>query len=287
MKILILGKGLVGLALKKAFIDLKPICWDIQNLDITDFRKTQKKISQLKPDVIFNAAAYTDVEKAETEKELCFKVNAEAVKNLAKVSLEIQAKFFHYSTDFVFDGSKKEGYKEEEIPQNPLNVYGKSKLAGENYLREISENFSIPNFYLIRTSYVFGIGGKNFVTTMLNLADKLSEIKLVSDQFVSVTYALDLAYASRQLLQNQNFTGGIFHRTNGGVINFFDYAFEIFQIKKNFDKKFKVPKLIPISLKDYISKAKRPQYSILINTKLPPLRFYYEALKEYLIDIHL
>lgn len=282
MKILILGQGLLGFELKKVFADLNPICWDVGELDITDFQKTREKILKLKPDAIFNAAAYTNVEKAEDEKELCFKVNAEAVKNLAAIARDIKAKFFHFSTDYVFDGLKEEGYKEDDIPQNPLNVYGQSKLAGENHIREISDNFSQPNFYLIRTSYVFGSSGKNFVATMIDLAKKLPELKVVSDQFASVTYALDLAKTSRKLLENKNFSGGIFHRTNEGVINFFDYASEIFKIKEKIDKNFIVPKLTPISLADYPSKARRPQYSILLNTKLPLLRCYSEALREYI-----
>jgi dTDP-4-dehydrorhamnose reductase len=282
MKILILGQGLLGSELKKVFANQEPICLDINNLDITDFEKTKKEIFKIKPNVIFNAAAYTNVEKAQEEKELCFKVNAQAVKNLAQISKQIKAKFFHFSTDYVFDGLKKEGYLEDDIPKNPLNVYGQSKLAGENYIRAISNDFKIPNFYLIRTSYIFGPGGKNFVLTMINLAQTLPEIKVVFDQFACVTYAPDLAKATKELLENKNFSGGIFHRTNDGVINFFDYAKEIFKIKKELDGNFNIPKLIPIKLKDYPSKAPRPQYSILLNTKLPLLRNYQLALREYL-----
>lgn len=289
MKILILGQGLVGFELKKIFADLSPICWDIDDLDITDFKASRVKILRLKPDVIFNAAGYTNVEKSEQEKELCFKVNADAVKNLAEISRNIKAKFFHYSTDYIFDGLKKEGYKEDDIPKNPPNVYGQSKLAGENYIREISKNFTLPGFYIIRTSYIFGQNGKNFVSTMINLAQKMTEIKIVHNQYASVTYAPDLARASRELLENKSFLCGIFHRTNSGVINFFDYAKEIFSISKHINKEknkgFITPKLTPIKLTDYLSKARRPQYSILLNTKLPPLRHYSEALKEYINNI--
>lgn len=285
MRILILGKGLLGAELKKAFSDKSPVCWDINDLDITDFDKTRQKIFDLKPEIIFNAAAYTDVEKAEDQRDLCFKVNAQAVKNLAQISKEIKAKFFHFSTDYVFDGQKKDGYTEDDIPQNPANFYGQSKLAGENFLREISNNFKIPGFYLIRTSYIFGQNGKNFVSTMISLAQKLPEIKLVSDQFASVTYAPDLAAATKELFEDRSFSGGIFHRTNSGVINFFNYASEIFELKKELDFNFQIPKLIPIKLKDYPSKAKRPQYSILLNTKLAPLREYKKALKEYLLNL--
>lgn len=282
MKILILGLGLLGSELKKVFANYNLTCWDIAELDITDFKKTRENIFDLKPDVIFNTAAYTNVEKAEVETKLCFKVNAEAVKNLAQIAFKIKTRFFHLSTDYVFDGKKKDGYQESDVPENPVNFYGLSKLAAENYVREISNNFQIPGFYIIRTSYVFGQNGKNFVSTMISLSQKLSEIKVVSDQFSCPTYAPDLAQAIKELSENKNCSGGIFHRTNQGIINFFNYAKEIFQIKKEIDKSFNIPKIIPIKLNQYSSAVKRPQYSILINTKLKPLRHYKEALKEYL-----
>ncbi len=280
-KILILGaKGMLGSDLCFIFRKDKPICWDIKELDITNKKEVEKKIKKLKPEIVINAAAYTDVEKAEKEFFLAKKINAEAIKTLAKICAKIDAIFVHYSTDYVFDGKKKNGYQEKDIPKNPVNKYGLSKLLGEKVIENCK--LKIKNFkhYLIRTSWLFGskiepTKHKNFVQTILKLAKEKKEIKVVNDQFGKPTYTFDLAKATKKLLFEKK-PFGIYHLTNEGVTSWYKFAKEIVKVTK-----LKI-KISPCQSWEYKSLAKRPKYSILVNTKLPRLRNWRKALKDYL-----
>lgn len=280
-KILILGaKGMLGSDLCFVFKKEKPICWDYKDLDITDRKKVRTKIKKLNFSIVINAAAYTNVEMAEKKFSLAKKVNAQAVKNLAEVCAEIGAIFVHYSTDYVFNGKKKNGYREDDSPENPVNKYGLSKLLGEKEIIKCkleNENFK---YYLIRTSWLFGSKTephqhKNFVETILKLAKEKKELKVVNDQFGKPTYTYDLAIATKELI-NKRMLFGIYHLTNEGVTTWYKFAKEIIKISRL------KTKIKPCKSSQYKTIAKRPKYSILINSKFPKLRSWKLALKEYL-----
>ncbi len=269
-KVLILGsKGMLGQALAEEFQDYKLTLWDKNNLDITHRKTLQNKISHLAPDIIINAAAYTNVEEAEKNQEQTLKVNGKAVGYLAQIAKKINAILVHYSTDYVFEGKNYKGYKETAQP-NPINVYGKSKFLGEALLRRY-----IEQYYLIRSSWMFGREGINFVDKILRKAQSSATLRVVNDQWGKPTYASDLARATRQILEQER-PFGIYHLTNEGKTNWCQFARKILTLKgiKTTVK--------PISSQEYHSPVKRPMYSILLNTKLPRLRHWEEALEEYL-----
>ncbi|MCK5466192.1 dTDP-4-dehydrorhamnose reductase [Candidatus Parcubacteria bacterium] len=273
MKILILGyKGMLGHELVKEFENgHELILWDRDQIDISRKEEVIEKVSKLCPDIVINAAAYTAVDEAEHNKNLAYKVNGCAVGFLATVCKEIDALFIHFSTDYVFDGENHNGYKENHS-YNPINMYGKSKALGEKMIFDISSKY-----YIIRTSWLFGKNGKNFVETMLRLAKEKKDIRVVNDQFGSPTYAKDLASEVRKLVESQN-QSGIYHITNSETCSWYDFAVKIFELS-NLNLKVK-----PIKTEEFPTPAKRPIYSMLINTKLPPMRKWEEALKSYLIE---
>ncbi len=270
MKILIIGaNGMLGTDLAQEFAEYNPTLWAREDLDITNFDDVDKKILNSDFEIVINAAAYTNVDKAEDEEDLAILINGDAVFHIATACKKIGATFVYYSTDYVFDGEKKEGYKEDDIT-TPKNAYGRSKLAGEKAI------LSLPDlkYYLIRTSWLYGKAGKNFVATMLRLAQGGKEIKVVNDQFGSPTYAVDLARATKEILIS-NPEYGIYHRTNSGQTSWHEFAKEIFSI-------FNVQaNLVPCSSAEYQTKALRPKYSTLISTKLPSMRSWKECLREY------
>lgn len=272
-KILILGaQGMLGHDLCRVFSEFQPVCWDKKNVDITNHSDLEKKLKDLSPEIIINAAAYTAVDLAEDQKELANQVNGQAVGYLAKIAQEIGAILVHFSTDYIFAGTKKEGYKEDDLP-HPLGAYGQSKLLGEQLLQKYVEMY-----YLIRTSWLYGKNGKNFVNTMLNLAKEKKEISVVNDQFGKPTYTLDLATATRQLLQKQ-LPCGIYHFPNEKETCWYEFAKKIFELARV------NVKVRPIATKDYPTRAQRPKYSSLINTKFPLLRSWPAALNEYLKEL--
>ena len=260
---------MLGSDLMLAFSELNPIGWDRNEIDIGDPRQVDSKIKNLSPNIIINAAGYTAVDKAEDETELANKANGEAVGYLAKIAKEICAPLVHYSTDYVFAGDNKQGYLENDKP-DPIGAYGESKLLGEKRLQEEAEMF-----YIIRTSWLYGKNGKNFVQTMLGLAQQKDELKVVNDQFGKPTYAKDLAWATKKLIAEQ-YPCGIYHLSNEGQASWHQFAKKIFQLAG-----INV-KLTAIKTSDYPTKAVRPKYSSLINTKFPPLRHWQEALTDYL-----
>lgn len=269
-KILILGsKGMLGRALVQEFQDCNLTSWDKNNVDITKRKVLQNKISRLKPDIIINAAAYTNVEEAEGNQEQTLKVNGKAVGYLAQIAKKLNAILVHYSTDYVFEGKNRKGYK-ENIQPNPINVYGKSKFLGEALLRRHCEQY-----YLIRSSWLFGKEGINFIDKILQKAQSNATLTVVNDQWGKPTYTRDLARATRQILEQER-PFGVYHITNEGKTNWYQFARKILLLKGI------KTKMKPISSQEYRSRAKRPMYSILLNTKLPRLRHWEEALEEYL-----
>ncbi|HLD25468.1 MAG TPA: dTDP-4-dehydrorhamnose reductase [Candidatus Andersenbacteria bacterium] len=275
MRVLILGsRGMLGRQLVGAFDDLDTIGWDKEELDITDAKQVQEKVSALRPHLIINAAAYTNVDGAETERESAFAVNEVGVRNVAQAAKEVGAKMVHYSTDYVFSGEREEGYAEDDVPDAPVNAYGESKLAGERALAEIK-----PDYYLIRTAWLYGAGGKNFVDTILRLGREKPELKVVDDQRGSPTYTVDLADATRMLVDAHE--PGVYHAVNAGETSWYEFAREIFQ-QAGLDTAVK-----PIPSAEYPLPAKRPRQSILRNTRGPQLPEWQCALRDYLDSLQL
>lgn len=275
MKILVTGaRGMLG---KDLTGKLQGTCelWirDIDDLDITDKNKVLIEILNIKPDVIINCAAYTNVDKCETDQDTAFAINADGVKNLALACKEAGSVLYHISTDFVFDGKKKEPYKETDSV-NPLSIYGKSKLAGEQYIQSILTEYAI-----FRTSWLFGCYGKNFVSTILNLSDEKDEIQVVNDQSGCPTFTVDLAEVIIRMLDRQS--RGIYHVCNSGICSWYDFAVKIIELSE------RNTKIIPITTQQLKRPASRPQFSALDCTKLiaetgKHPRKWIDALKEYL-----
>jgi len=285
MKILILGaKGNLGQQLVKIFSDgeTELIAWDRGEIDITDRELILKKVDDLKPEVIINAAAYNAVDECEAndkEYEIAKKINIDGPKFLAEASLKVGAILAHYSSDYVFDGEKKEGYIETDEPK-PINRYGKTKFHGEKRVLEYSGQGL--KWYLIRTSKLFGPKGKSqfakssFFDSMLELSKTEKIIEAVDEEISSFTYTPDLAKATKDLILSGK-GNGIYHITNGGNGSWYDAAVELFKLTGADIK------VIRISSEKLERQARRPKYSVLVNTKLPALKDYREALREYLL----
>lgn len=268
-KILILGAGgMLGADLVKAFSGEEVIGWTHEDFDMTD-RNSFKKILQIKPDVIINSAAYTAVDKAEEDVERAFKINADAITALSRVADKCGAVLVNFSTDYVFSGEKKGGYTENDVAEGALNVYGKSKAQGE-------KNLTAKKHYLIRTSWLFGKNGKNFVKTMLE--SNKPERRIVSDQIGKPTYAADLAEAVRELIDDMP-EFGIYHLVNEGPVSWYEFAKEIFEMAGV------NVKVTAVASSEFVRLAKRPKNSVLENTKRPHLRSHLEALRDYLKEI--
>lgn len=260
--ILILGaNGQVGTELQRSFADTGEImAWDRKTADLSKPEELRPLIAQLQPDVILNAAAYTAVDRAESEPELATMVNAVAPRVLAEEAARINALLVHYSTDYVFDGSKKSPWTEDD-PANPLNVYGRTKLAGEQGIQDAGGRYLI-----FRTSWVYGPHGHNFLKTMLRLGSERDELKIVDDQYGAPTSSAAIADATRKVVDKA--AGyGIYHLTCGGVTTWCRFAQEIFgQYQQRSGKK--MARIIPIPSSEYSTPAKRPVNSVLSNEKL-------------------
>lgn len=260
IKILITGaNGQLGMCLKdqvKKFPLFEYHFKSSKELDITDSKSVSLLFSEENYDYCINCAAYTAVDKAEEERERAFLVNAEAVKYLAEASKKSNTTLIHISTDFVFDGTKTSPYTEEDIP-NPLNVYGASKLKGEQYVQD-----TLSNYFIIRTSWVYSEYGNNFVKTMLRLAKERDEISVVNDQIGSPTYAGDLAGFLLTIIAKNSNKYGLYNYSNEGVISWYNFATEIFKIKALAINVKAIP------TKEYLTKARRPLFSPLNIDKL-------------------
>jgi dTDP-4-dehydrorhamnose reductase len=229
------------------------------DLPIDNFELIRNIFKGIKPQYCINCAAYTAVDKAESEKDLAFLINAEAVGVLAAVCKEHETKLVHISTDYVFDGKAGTPYK-EDATTNPNSVYGKSKLEGEKQLMQFN-----PEAIIIRTSWVYSSYGKNFVKTMLRLMDEKTELGVVDDQFGSPTYAADLAETILKILTHPSSLTthpGIYHYSNSGIISWYEFAEAIREISN------KKCRIYPIPTSQYPTAASRPAYSVLDNTKI-------------------
>ncbi|HEX7846483.1 MAG TPA: dTDP-4-dehydrorhamnose reductase [Chitinophagaceae bacterium] len=254
-----LGKELKALEFAYPQFDL--VFLSREDMPIHHFELVRNTFKAHQPNYLINCAAYTAVDKAESEKELAFQVNAEAVGVLAAVCKEHDCRFIHISTDYVFDGNATLPYK-EEARTNPQGVYGASKLEGEKQAVELN-----PDSIIIRTSWVYSEFGKNFVKTMLKLMSEREELNVVYDQVGSPTYAADLAETILRIISNcqlsiGNWRPGIYHYSNDGIISWYDFAVAIRELSRS------TCKINPISTAEYPTTAKRPAYSVLDKVKI-------------------
>jgi len=257
-RVLILGAfGMLGHDLQTVFPEA--ICHG-RDVDITDETAVFSCITRAKPKVVLNAAAYTDVDGCEEDPGSAFRVNGEGPGYIAKACNAAGAVLIHYSTDYVFDGARPE-YFEEDTP-HPINVYGESKLLGEVRVREYTDDYRI-----IRTSWLFGRHGKNFVDTMIQLSRQMYQVRVVNDQIGRPTYTVDLAGKTADIIGGEP---GIYHITNDGRCSWFEFAEAI------------IGNAVPVSSAEFPRKARRPAYSVLMNTKTSPMRHWKDALSEYL-----
>ncbi len=273
MKTLVTGaSGMLGQAVMQTWSDLDPIGFDLPELDITNPPAIARALDLYQPDAVMNCAAYTAVDKCETEETKANHVNGTAVGYLAKACTLRNVRLIHISTDYVFAGTNSAGYP-EDAPLAPLNAYGRSKAKGEH---EIVNN--AHQYYLIRTSWLYGPGGNNFVKTMLDLAKTKPELKVVNDQHGKPTYTRDLAVFIKQLLLDHA-PSGIYHGVNEGKTTWYDFTREIFRLAN-----VNTP-VVPCTSTEFPRPAKRPAYSTLLNTKRPLMRPWTEALRDYLAEI--
>ena len=278
MKILITGaNGLLGHELISVLKnDHTLILLSHSQLDISDLESVNKHIDSSLPDIIINSAAYTQVDLCESNYDLAFKSNALGPKNLAIKCNQLGIPLIHISTDYVFEGNEKNKKPLEENDKlGPKTVYGKTKLEGENFVKE-----NCDKYFILRTAWLYG-EGKNFVKTMINLSKKNKELKVVNDQIGSPTYAKDLAKAIKEIIDKKSDKYGIYHVTNKGEVSWYEFAKKIFEIKK-----IEI-KVNPVTSEEFPRPAPRPHYSVLSNQKwidagFNPLRNYEEALKDYL-----
>ena len=274
MKILLTGKnGQVGWELERSLQPLGQIfSFDRAGLDLANPDSIRAIIREVKPDLIVNSAAYTAVDKAEAEPDLAMAVNGLAPGIMAEEAKRLSAAIIHYSTDYVFDGTKAEPYTEDDVP-NPINVYGKTKLAGEQAIQAVS----VPHL-IFRTSWVYGLRGKNFLLTILRLAKERDELRIVDDQFGAPTWCRTIAECTAQILA-QSFSpmtqgassiadlSGIYHLTAGGHTSWFGFTEAILQIFP-FNGTRVAKTITPISASQYPLPAARPANSVLLTQRL-------------------
>jgi dTDP-4-dehydrorhamnose reductase len=270
-RILIVGAaGQVGLELQRSFAGFgSMVAVDLESVDLGDEGQTRALVRRVQPDLILNAAAYTAVDRAESEPGVAMAINADAPRILAEEALRLNALLVHYSTDYVFDGEKQQPWIETDEP-NPLNVYGASKLAGEQAIQAVGGKHLI-----FRTSWVYGPHGKNFLLTMLRLARDRDRLSIVDDQFGSPTTSIELARATRAISQGAmagefgppQEWAGLYHMTCSDSASWFGFAQAIFD-RASKVLQVKAPELTPLATKDYPTPARRPRNSVLSNQKL-------------------
>ena len=266
-----LGSDVVKELLKRGYSTLSP---NRSEFNLCSEDSIRNYILNSNCEAIVHCAAYTQVDKAEDEKDLCIKINATATKHIVKCAKILDIPMIYISTDYVFDGTKDGEYTEND-ETNPINIYGESKLAGEKYVQEI-----LDKYYIVRTSWVFNINGKNFIETMLRLSKANNQLSIVNDQIGSPTYTKDLSRILVDMLETSKY--GLYHATNEGYCSWYEFADTIFKLANiNIDIK-------AINSNEYASRAKRPLNSKLSKDKLieygfKPLPHWEDALKDYLI----
>lgn len=290
-KILCTGiSGQVGRELQQTLVNSGSIIAVGRNeLDLSQPESIRQLIWKIEPDVIINAAAYTAVDKAETELELAQAINGTAPTIMAQEAQKLGATLVHISTDYVFDGQKNTPYLEDDRT-NPIGAYGQSKLLGEEGIRQ-----NCNNHVILRTAWVYGSRGHgNFVKTMLRLGAEREEIRVVADQVGTPTWSKDIAMAITQLLAalESGASFGTYHFTNSGVTSWYDFAVAIFEQAKQIGFPLKVERVVPITTADYPTPAKRPAYSVLSNGKIAKALSNYaphwrQSLRQMLAELYL
>jgi dTDP-4-dehydrorhamnose reductase len=275
MNILITGvKGQLGHELYEMLDGKETVTGiDIKDVDITDAQKIHEYINDFQPDVVIHPAAYTNVDGCEGNADLAYKVNAVGTQNIASACLNTGAKMVYVSTDFVFDGQKEKPYIEFDTP-NPLSIYGKSKLAGEILAGRI-----LNRFFIVRTAWLYGLNGNNFVKSILKQAKEKDTLTVVNDQWGTPTYTKDLAEVICRLIYTDGY--GIYHATNNGQCTWYDFAKKILEYSG-----MEHVNVLPITTDELDRPAKRPRYSVLRNFMLEltigdSMRPWEEALMEY------
>lgn len=250
-----------------------PIGVDVEEMDITDAAAVEQEMKKEPLDAVIHCAAYTAVDSAEDNREVCMRVNAEGTRNIARVCRELDIKMVYISTDYVFDGEGERPWEPDDA-RNPLNVYGESKYQGELAVEEY-----LDKYFIVRIAWVFGVNGKNFIKTMLRLAKDHKEINVVNDQTGSPTYTYDLAVLLADMVETEKY--GRYHATNEGLCTWYEFAKEIFA-QAGVDVK-----LNPVSSEEFPAKARRPHNSRMDKSRLTQNGFkllpsWQDALKRYL-----
>jgi dTDP-4-dehydrorhamnose reductase len=269
-KILILGKqGQVAWELQRTLASLGNITvFGSQDLDLANPDMIRTQVRSIQPDIIVNAAAYTAVDKAETESELCMSINAVAPGILAELARESQALLVHYSTDYVFDGTKTGAYSETD-PTNPISVYGASKLAGEQAIIQVD-----CAHLIFRTTWVYGNRGKNFLLTILRLAAAKQELKIVADQIGAPTWSRSISEATAQIIaqcrHDRSSIKGLYNLSAAGKTSWHGFANQIVDRSRSIDPELQlaIEQILPIPATDYPTPAQRPANSVLDNSKI-------------------
>lgn len=254
-------------------LNSKLILLSKDDLDITNYDDVLNKMNNFSPDIIINCAAYTDVDRCEDHPDIAYQINSIGAKNLAIIANKIQAKLVHISTDYVFSGYARNPFKESDETV-PYSIYGETKLLGEQYIKEYSNKY-----FIIRTAWLYGSNGNNFMKTMIKLGSEKRSINVVNDQIGSPTNANDLVYHILKLILTDKY--GVYHCTGKGECSWYDFSREIMKVAKlNCDVK-------PCTSLQFKRKAKRPEYSVLCNDKIDlaignKMRLWTEAAKEYI-----
>ena len=276
MKILVTGvKGQLGydVVQEGESRGLEMFGTDVDNMDITDAGQVKRVIGGYKPDAVIHCAAYTEVDAAEDNQELCRKINVDGTRNIAEVCKDMGIPIMYFSTDYIFDGQGENFWKEDD-PKKPLNVYGQTKYEGELNVQEL-----IEKYFILRISWIFGVNGNNFIKTMLRVGLQCGEVGVVADQIGSPTYTYDLGKLVIDMIQTDKY--GTYHVTNEGICSWYEFACEIFK-QAGLDVKVN-----PLTTAEYPAKAARPFNSRmskdkLINAGFKMLPSWQDGLKRYL-----
>lgn len=276
MKILVTGvKGQLGydVVQEGESCGLDMFGTDVDNMDITNAGQVKQVIEAYKPDAVIHCAAYTAVDAAEDNQELCRKINVDGTRNIAEVCKDMDIPMMYFSTDYIFNGQGENFWKEDD-PKKPLNVYGQTKYEGELAVQELVEKY-----FILRISWVFGVNGNNFIKTMLRVGPQRGEVGVVADQIGSPTYTYDLAKLVIDMIQTDKY--GAYHVTNEGICSWYEFACAIFK-QAGLDVKVN-----PLTTAEYPAKAARPFNSRmskdkLINAGFKMLPSWQDALERYL-----
>lgn len=250
---------------------------DVDEMDITDGEACRQVITEANPDAVIHCAAYTAVDAAEDNVDLCRRVNADGTRNIALVCRDLDIKMVYISTDYVFDGQGTRPWEPDDV-RDPLNVYGVTKCEGEMAVEEL-----VKKFFIVRIAWVFGVNGKNFIRTMLRLGEERGAVSVVDDQIGSPTYTYDLARLLVDMTESEHY--GRYHATNEGFCSWYEFACEIFK-----QAGMAEVKVTPVDSSQFPAKAKRPMNSRMDKSKLAangfePLPAWQDALNRYLKEI--